>query len=361
MKSIIYAGTQNQNFDAVVRIKLCNWVSIFTVAISAFYSALYFTIIDNQTVGIINLGFTIAYALCPLLMHKQFIKLSKRWFFFVLMLHLWVCTNIYVTFESGFHLYYFLVPTGVFVLFEPNQNKEKIFLSVAAIVLFLLCQNTINEAPLIELSATLNKVIYQSVVVFLMLEVIAVMTLFNRQLVDNHEQVEKLSTYDTYTNSYNRHHFILKASELLKATQKSKRPFAILLVSIDDFNQLNRDYGFKDADRFLKYNAECFKHFFREREIIGRLNGHVLALALADFTEDEVKRLISRVRHYKKKYPFSSHNNVYVHNTFSSAVVCNYNQQDIEMLILQASSALKAAKNNGKNGLVVINDKRQQQ
>lgn len=53
------------------------------------------------------------------------------------MVHLWVCTNIYVTNESGFHLYYFLVPTGAFLLFELKERREQLILSGLAIILFL--------------------------------------------------------------------------------------------------------------------------------------------------------------------------------------------------------------------------------
>ena len=118
LSNLIDLGTKQQNITSANKIRLTNIISLVTVLISAGYTLNYFFILHQPFVALINTVFTLAYAITFSFVYFGAFKNAKVWFFSILMIHLLVCTNIYVTNASGFHLYYFLVPTGTFLLFE---------------------------------------------------------------------------------------------------------------------------------------------------------------------------------------------------------------------------------------------------
>ncbi|WP_394201788.1 hypothetical protein [Shewanella waksmanii] len=80
LKTIINKGATELPFAAASRIRTTNVIGLITVFISLLYSLNYLIVIGNQTVGLINLIFTIAYAGTNLLTAIRQAKIAKIWF-----------------------------------------------------------------------------------------------------------------------------------------------------------------------------------------------------------------------------------------------------------------------------------------
>lgn len=292
---IINLGSQSKELSAITKVQTMNFITLFTVLLSALYSAFYYFYLNEPKVAVINLIFTIAYACGLIIMAVDAPTKAKHWFFIVLMLHLWVCTNVYVTKDSGFHLFYFLVPTGAFLLFELHQFKQKLVLSILAIMLLFYCQNTVNYTPLIELNTELNNILYQSVIFCIMVEVLIVLNLFGRQLERTEKELKQLASIDVLTRTNSRDYFFTASAQHFRACKNSNRPFSLLLINIDNFRRVNELYGHKVGDCYLQSITEKIKNVCSDSDVFGRLGGEEFIIAMPERTILEAKRLARKI------------------------------------------------------------------
>lgn len=350
-KSTIALGTQNLPFIIANKVRMTNIVAVFSVIVSALYTLNYIFILIEPTVAFINLVFTLAYALTLLFNKYHAFKKSKIWFFCLLMLHLVVCTNIFVTNETGFHLYFFLVPTGAFLLFDLNEKFEKLSLSFLAIILFIYCENTLNLTPLIHLSDEMNHLIYQSVFFINMLEVIFVLTLFANELDKNHQKLNRQATTDSLTGINNRHHFFEQTTYDLAIANEYNRPFSIILLDFDNFKKINDRYGHHIGDLSLVETTKQIKTHCRTQDCFARIGGDEFIIALADTTLNEAKEIAERIKFSVENNIFSVSNNINLSCKISLGIASTRasDNQELKELMQSADKALYQAKTQGGN------------
>ncbi len=349
-------GTNHQTFSVAHKAKMTNTVALFTVLITVLYSLNYIFILSEPLVAFINILFSLAYAV-TLIFNKYYAqKASKVWFFSVVMLHLVICTNIFVTNKTGFHLYFFVVPTGAFLLFELKDKVEKLSLSFIAIVLFFYCENTLNLTPLIDLNDAMNHLIYQSVFFFNMLEVIFVLTLLANEIEINELKLTKQATTDSLTGIYNRHHFFEQATCDLAIANEFKRPFSVILLDFDHFKKINDKHGHHIGDLSLVETANQIKSHCRTQDCFARIGGDEFVIALADTTLKEAKYIAERIQ-------VSVENNLIEtphHNNFNCKVSLGISSKiddcsRLKDLMLKADKALYQAKEQGGNRVALSN------
>ncbi|QLE85643.1 GGDEF domain-containing protein [Shewanella sp. Scap07] len=350
LTTIVNWGTQQQPFSSANRIRMTNIIGLITVLISLLYSANFFLIIGNYAVGFINLIFTLAYFITNILNGYNRRKTARIWFFSLLMLHLWVCTNIYVTNESGFHLYYFLVPTGAFLLFELKERREQIILSGLAIILFFVCENTPNNAPLIHLTDEMNRLLYQSVVLFTMLEVIVVLYLFAKQIDHQEQRLIKQASTDSLTKLANRHCFFDEGKALFSQSRQNSRPFSLVLVDLDFFKNINDKYGHPIGDKCLIGVTDTLRSLCREQDLCARIGGEEFVIAMPNTSLSDAQKAAERMRREiaLQRIPISDSESLGCTASFG---IANNQSEDAELrdLLIQADKALYLAKESGRN------------
>ena len=343
-------GTAHQTFSVASKARMTNIVALFTIFISAFYTLNSVFILDEPLVATINAGFTLAYSVTLVFTYFSANKKAKVWFFSILMLHLIVCTNVYVTNKTGFHLYYFLVPTGAYLLFELKDKLEKIVLSLVSVLLFFYCENTLNTAPLIELTDDINHLIYQSVFFFNMIEVIFVLTLFANQIEANELKLTKQATTDSLTGVANRHHFFEQGNGLLTIANHNNRPFSLILLDFDYFKRINDQYGHFAGDLCLVEISKTIQNICREQDIFARIGGEEFVIALPDTTLKEANTIAETMRLAIEKHTIPIVGQANFTCTASFGITNRTKPQDeLKNLMMEADKALYVAKNQGRN------------
>lgn len=343
-------GTFNQSFSVSNKIRITNIIAVITTVVSGLYTLAYFFVLDNTLVAMINLAFTLAYAFTLLFNNFQANRGSKIWFFSVLMVHLLVCTNIYVTNESGFHLYYFLVPTGVYLLFDLKEKVEKLILSAIAVLLYFYCENTPNPAPLIELSDAINHVIYQSVIFVNMVEVILVMTLFSNEIESNEAKLIRQAKTDSLTGIANRHCFFEQGNLMFDSSIHLERPFSLIILDFDYFKAINDKYGHFVGDLCLTEISKVINEQCRKNDLFARIGGEEFAIALPDTTIQEANQVAEKMRIAieNHKIPVVGESNFTC--TASFGITTKRSHHDgLKYLLVQADKALYLAKEQGRN------------
>ena len=355
LEKLTNLGTSHQTFSIASKSRMTNIISLFTIFISGFYTFNYIFILNEPIVAFLNACFTLAYCLTLAFTYFNEHKKAKLWFFSIVMLHLYVCTNIYVTNKTGFHLYYFLVPTGAFLLFELKEKFEKITLSVIAIALFFYCENTFNTSPIIELTDEINHLIYQSVFFFNMLEVIFVLTLFANQIETNELKLTKQATTDALTGIANRHYFFEQGNALLSNANHNDRPFSFILLDFDNFKRINDQYGHFIGDLCLIEITKTIQKHCRDQDIFSRIGGEEFVIALPDTTLQESNNIAETIRLAISKQQIPIEGQASITCTASFGITSRTNENElIKNLMMQADKALYSAKNQGRNRVQIF-------
>lgn len=161
--------------------------------------------------------------------------------------------------------------------------------------------------------------------------------------------LEQLTITDSLTGVYNRKGFLAHAQRLLDRQQSGIYPFAVLMMDLDHFKQINDQHGHAAGDTVLRQFARLLREQLRPADCSGRLGGEEFAAVLAGVDQETALRIAERLRQRLQHLPLAINNqnlqvtvSIGVHFVESSAL-------QIEPLLQQADSALYQAKANGRN------------
>ncbi|REL36100.1 GGDEF domain-containing protein [Thalassotalea euphylliae] len=354
-QKLLTTGIAHQSFSVTNKVRMMNLIGIITTLVSGLYTFAYAFVLDNISVALINCVFTLAYVVTLVFNYFQAFRGGKIWFFVTLMLHLVACTNLYVTNATGFHLYFFLVPTGVFLLFELREKTEKVTLSLIALVLYFYCENTLNPAPLIELSDSFNHILYQSVVLVIMLEVILVLTIFANEIEANELKLTKQATTDALTGLSNRHAFFEHGSSLFESTKHLNRPLTIILVDIDHFKRINDQHGHFVGDLCLTEVTQLMAAQKREQDMLARIGGEEFAIILPDTTLSEANNIAEQMRITISQHHIPLVGDQHLHCTVSFGIASrDTDASSLKEVLVHADKALYLAKELGRNRVQIF-------
>ncbi len=167
----------------------------------------------------------------------------------------------------------------------------------------------------------------------------------NRILLIENQQYKTRALTDQLTGLYNRHYFI----ELFDKRQKDEESRFIsdtlLLIDIDNFKQINDNYGHNTGDKVLSAVSKTLINSLRGNDIAGRWGGEefVVLLLMSEIEEAmEVAQKISR-----NIAALKVNGNLSV--TVSIGINAFHGIQRLEDVISKADEALYEAKRSGRN------------
>ena len=89
-----------------------------------------------------------------------------------------------------------------------------------------------------------------------------------------------LSTHDPLTGIANRESLEAQLGELLNNSATSRRPFAVLMLDLDRFRQINDSLGQRVGDNVLREVAQRLSSIARGTDVVARINGDQFVLLL---------------------------------------------------------------------------------
>jgi len=105
------------------------------------------------------------------------------------------------------------------------------------------------------------------------------------ELRESHRQLEEIAYYDVLTSLPNRRMFTEQFRSRLALTRRHGDPFALLLIDLDDFKQVNDSYGHDAGDAVLIASANLLLSAVRESDCVARLGGDEFAILLISPTD----------------------------------------------------------------------------
>ncbi|MEX2333303.1 MAG: GGDEF domain-containing protein, partial [Pseudohongiella sp.] len=113
------------------------------------------------------------------------------------------------------------------------------------------------------------------------------------------QQVMLLAREDSLTGLPNRRWIDEKLSQTLAETQRSDEQFAVIMLDINDFKQVNDRYGHSAGDKVLAELAARLRRAVRDSDFAGRLGGdEFFILARQIENDDLLTQMVARIRQH---------------------------------------------------------------
>ena len=175
-------------------------------------------------------------------------------------------------------------------------------------------------------------------------------------LFDNKQQnMQEQLKLDPFTGLNNRKTFDDYLPRLVEKCQNTQKFLSLAMIDIDHFKSVNDLCGHAMGDRVILYLSQTLKNIQNENIRAFRIGGDEFSILFEGCSTEETYRICEAVRTQMESCPLRTANDERV--TLSCGVVCTDPENaDLEMLKNAADSALYAAKNNGRNQVVIYND-----
>ncbi len=154
---------------------------------------------------------------------------------------------------------------------------------------------------------------------------------------------------DELTTLANRHYLNLALIDQFTQAQQSDHSFAIILVDIDHFKQVNDTHGHTTGDQILRAFAKRIQREIASHHIIGRWGGEEFIIILPGADLSDAQTIAEHLQSTIVQTNF-----LMVKHLTASFGLCQYHANDSTMsLIERADRALYQAKQSGRNQVKV--------
>lgn len=161
----------------------------------------------------------------------------------------------------------------------------------------------------------------------------------------------KLATYDALTGVYNRATYIMEMEKLLEKS-KTRRP-GLLLVDLDNFKQVNDQFGHTEGDCVLVETAKILQTVVKDEGVVARLGGDEFAIIINDATPTKLQEMGNAILesiHLFRKHHAENERNAWQLLSVSIGGAVHGKNDEAEVSIFErADKALYHSKNNGKD------------
>jgi len=196
--------------------------------------------------------------------------------------------------------------------------------------------------------------------------------LFSKFMYDNHvshviknikllvanQKLLLLSTHDPLTNLSNRRNFEVKVGQEMALVRRFNQHSWLILIDIDHFKTINDRFGHAMGDFVLVEVAALLQRSIREVDLACRWGGEEFLLLITRTGQQEVMTIAQRLCKDLAEMPLDVDGQmIHVTASFGVAMLTVHGTEEGDFLACYklADQALYAAKQNGRNQVVIMN------
>ncbi len=169
------------------------------------------------------------------------------------------------------------------------------------------------------------------------------------------ERAEEDAMLDPLTQVANRGSFDRTIKDWVETYGGAANRFTLGMVDLDDFKQINDQFGHQVGDRVLLGAAQLFGKSVRSGDVVARYGGEEFAVLLRncdiESAEERFKRLVSEIASTQYEYVLGETTGQ-IRFTISCGAAEFIEGETVEDVIRRADEALYEAKKTGKNRVV---------
>lgn len=170
-------------------------------------------------------------------------------------------------------------------------------------------------------------------------------------MTDVIEDLRRERDIDRLTGVLNRRGF---ESRVTSHSANASCRVALVICDLDHFKQINDTFGHLVGDEVLREFGALLRRYCRKRDLVGRIGGEEFAIFLSDTNEEDAHAFVDRLRLAirEAEFPFPRSARM-VTASFGIAVARDEDRNLFDDLLLRADRALYAAKNSGRDRIVM--------
>lgn len=166
-------------------------------------------------------------------------------------------------------------------------------------------------------------------------------------------RIEELATCDALTGLLNRRHLLEVLERERQRSVRSGQAFCIAVLDLDGLRDVNHRHGIATGDRVLRAFAQEAQAAVRIVDHLGRYGGGTFVLLLCDTRGPLARQGMERLRECVAAMAVHAASGQTVRVTVSAGLTEHHAGETVEQALSRAQAALREAKAQGRNRVVV--------
>jgi diguanylate cyclase (GGDEF)-like protein len=171
-----------------------------------------------------------------------------------------------------------------------------------------------------------------------------------------HDIVQRQAITDDLTGLVNRRRFIEALDAEIERARSFGSALTIVLADLDNFKQVNDEFGHHGGDIVLRAFADLIRSHVRDVDVSGRIGGEEFAILLPETDRAGAARVAERMRRSLNAISISISEDHSIRAASSFGVAELEPEQSGDDLLRAADAALYRAKYEGKNRVVTATE-----
>jgi diguanylate cyclase (GGDEF)-like protein len=158
-------------------------------------------------------------------------------------------------------------------------------------------------------------------------------------------ELRALARTDALTGLPNRRVFDERLDQELQRSARSRRPFALVILDLDRFKNINDTYGHHGGDEALRSFAHAIRDHARHADFVARFAGDEFAMLLVDVDRSAAHAILARLLQSVRELSLS----IPVQLSASAGVALSFPVDTCVTILERADAALYDAKQAGRD------------
>ena len=164
-----------------------------------------------------------------------------------------------------------------------------------------------------------------------------------------HEEIYRLMTLDGLTQVYNRRYFQEALDREIARSRRYKHPFALVLLDVDHFKQVNDRFGHQAGDLVLRRVSSLLKSKVRLNDLVARIGGEEFAVIVPEAKRGGARALAEKLRKSVEAELFTHEGQAFMVTVSLGVADFSATIETADGLIKLADERLYKAKRDGRN------------
>jgi len=176
------------------------------------------------------------------------------------------------------------------------------------------------------------------------------------------DQYKDMSRIDSLTGALNRKAFEENLNRKILKAQREGSSLSLVMADLDHFKKVNDTHGHLAGDFVLRALVRFLDNSLREVDVVARYGGEEFCIIMPDTIKQTAAEILERIRKQLSETTF-----LYEKENLSLRITCSFGLSDFpvdsatpEGLIKKSDAAMYAAKNAGRNRVVMYGEKTDQ-
>jgi diguanylate cyclase (GGDEF)-like protein/PAS domain S-box-containing protein len=166
------------------------------------------------------------------------------------------------------------------------------------------------------------------------------------------ERLQHLADHDPLTGLMNRRRLEEEIAQQIRLAGRYRRQACLIMLDLDDFKPINDSVGHAAGDELLKGIGEVLRERVRRSDMVARLGGDEFAVLLPQASRQQAARVAEAIgRAIRDRVCITE--GIELHTTASMGVAAIEPDDSPGRVLLRADQAMYAAKDAGRDGVIV--------